>query len=70
MRLPHPIVLLIGASIWIGLLLWQLHRERAKNAELTGAVRQYITGAAAQYQRALVAEGRLSQVMAECPPSY
>lgn len=28
MRLPHPIVLLIGASIWIGLLLWQVHRER------------------------------------------
>lgn len=46
-------------------LLYTLHREHTRRVEMEGAVRVYITGAAAQYQRAILAEGRLNSCMAQ-----
>jgi len=62
MRPPHAVTVVLVCSFWIiVVLLWQVHVERRKNAALTGAVRQYIHGAAQINSALEIVSGRLNQ---------
>lgn len=67
MQWLHPVVICCGLTFWlvVAIYIYMVRVEHQGKKELEAATRVYITGAAAQYQRALVAEGRLSQCQAQ-----